>query len=233
MALDVKGGQIKETSYVEVSSKLAEFARIEYLLQLSLGTSAAVVTKIQTIAKSQVTLPFEKNVNKKKMQVIHSFVDMADLDLAKINEESLVNHGFPIGPSGRIFSTGLLKLEKSGAINYKVLLCKVAVGKSLCYPIGDEEDQSLKISMEKGSFDSVYFKHEEYENSAYYRYEYKVYDSTQVLPEYLIHFKFDETRESNAKVAFLDPGCEMQRDWMRQHRHFLLQKRPSLPLLHL
>lgn len=202
MALESKAGQSKDNTYVNVSNKLSEYAKIEYMLQLSLGTSTAVITSIQTIAKSQVTLPFEKNVNKKKMQVIYSFVDTSELDKST-NITTIVNQGFPIGPDGRMFSTGLLKLEKSGASSYKVLLCKIAVGKPLCYPVNEDDDKVVKNNMEKGAFDSVYLKHDDYEQSSFYRYEYKVFDSTQVLPEYLIDFKFDDTKESNLRVVLL------------------------------
>lgn len=199
MALETKSNQPRENSYVKVSNKLNEYSKIEYMLQLSLGTSTAVITNIETIAKSQVTLPFEKNVNKKRMQVVYSFVDTGELD-KNTSINTIVNQGFPIGPEGRIFSTGLLKLEKSGAQSYKVLLCKVAVGKSLCYPDKDDDEGIIKKNMEKGSFDSVYLKQDDYDHNSFYRYEYKVFDSTQVLPEYLIDFKFDDTKESNPRV---------------------------------
>jgi hypothetical protein len=199
MALETKSNQPRENSYVKVSNKLNEYSKIEYMLQLSLGTSTAVITNIETIAKSQVTLPFEKNVNKKRMQVVYSFVDTGELD-KNTSINTIVNQGFPIGPEGRIFSTGLLKLEKSGAQSYKVLLCKVAVGKSLCYPTNEDDEEIIKKNMEKGSFDSVYLKQDDYDHNSFYRYEYKVFDSTQILPEYLIDFKFDDTKESNPRV---------------------------------
>lgn len=198
----MKTGQGRENSYVKVSNKLSEYSKIEYMLQLSLGTSTAVITNIETIAKSQVTLPFEKNVNKKKMQVIYSFVDTAELD-KNTSINTIVNQGFPVGPEGRTFSTGLLKLEKSGAQSYKVLLCKVAVGKALCYPVNEDDDSVLKNNMERGNFDSVYLKQDDYENNSFYRYEYKVFESTQVLPEYLIDFRFDDSKESNPRVAIV------------------------------
>ena len=202
MELESKSILGRDNAYVTVSNKLTEYAKIEYMLQMSLGTSTAVINNIETIAKSQVTAPFDKNVNKRKLQVVYCFVDTADLDKnTPIN--TIVNQGFPIGSEGRIFSTGLLKLEKSGASIYRVLLCKVAVGKSLCYPAtaSDEDDKITKSNMEKCDFDSVYLNHEEYARSSFYRHEYKIFDSTQVLPEYLIEFKFDDSRESNLRVV--------------------------------
>lgn len=189
----------KDKQYQTLSPKLGENAKIEYMLQLSLGTSTAIVTKVRHIATPQVTQPFERAVNQKKMQVVYSFVDAADLDLAKNDKDNIATDGFPIGPEGRIFSTGLLKLEKSGASTYTVLLCKIAVGRSLCYPVKNERDKHHKIN--RGNYDSVYLKNEEYGESTAYKFEYKIYDKTHVLPEYLVDFKFDESMESNLRVV--------------------------------
>ena len=223
MALETNLQQSKGNAFVQVPNKLSEYAKIEYLLQLSLGTSTAEIIRIETIAKSQVTLPFEKNVSKKKMQVIYCFVDSAELD-KNVNINTIVTHGFPIGPEGKVFSTGLLKLEKSGAKTYQVLLCKVAVGKSLCLPVDEDDEKEAKGKMEKGAFDSVYLKNEGYEISSYYKYEYRIFESTQVLPEYLIEFRFDETRESDIRVEFYDPGNKMRRPWMSKCCNCILQK---------
>lgn len=212
MALEQNQTQQKGNNFVQVPTKLSEHAKIEYLLQLSLGTSTAEIKRIETIAKSQVTLPFEKSVSKKKMQVVYCFVDTAELD-KNTNINTIVNQGFPIGPEGKIFSTGLLRLEKSGATTYRVLLCKVAVGKSLALPTNeneDKEDKNAKAKMEKGAFDSIYLKNDDfYEQASFYRYEYRIFDSTQVLPEYLIEFRFDDKKETNQKVISIHLGSKV------------------------
>lgn len=208
LTLDTKSSQSRDNTFVTVSNKQSEYSKIEYMLQLSLGTSTAVINTIETIAKPQISAPFDKNVNKKKMQVIYSFVDTVDLD-KNTSINTIVNQGFPIGPEGMIFSTGLLKLEKSGASTYKVILCKVAVGRSLCYPVQEEDEKVLKGRMEKGAFDSIYLKQDDYERSSFYKHEYKVFDSTQVLPEYLIEFRFDDSRESNLRVENCYTGADV------------------------
>jgi hypothetical protein len=187
------------SKYVGVQKKSPEFAKLEYMLQVSLGTSTAIIKNAWSVAKPQLNLQFEKIVSKKKMTVVNSFFDTSELDKST-SVHKIIANGFDIRPEGKVFSTGLFRLDKSGASSYRVLLCKVAVGKSLCYPMSNSFED-LKKEKLKDQFDSVYLKYEEDEASSVYRYEYVVYESSHVHPEYLIDFTFDDSRESNLRVS--------------------------------
>jgi hypothetical protein len=195
------------SKYLNVPKKGTEFARIEYMLQLSLGTSTAVITNIWNITRPQLNMEFERNVEKRKLLVIYSFVDTASFDKGT-TVESVINSGFDVGQGGMNFSTGLFKLTKSGASSYRVLLCKVAVGRSLVYPVSEETEEQAKQKMTKENFDSVYLKHDDDESASIYRYAYTIYEKELIHPEYLIDFTFDESRESNLREPNCDdPGC--------------------------
>ena len=212
------------SKYPSVPSKGPEFAKIEYMLQLSLGTSTAVIKNVWNITKPHLNQSFERNVMKKKLQVIYSFVDTAELD-KNTNLESIIKEGFEIPPDGRVFSTGLFKLSKSGASSYRVLLCKTAVGKSLCYPhLKDIDEDPVKPKMMKENFDSVYLKYDDEESNNIYRYEYIVYEGSQVHPEYLIDFIFDDSRESNSRVGPSYSGTQLRGSRVLQRGNPLLQE---------
>lgn len=203
--MDTTGDQLSR--YVNINKKSNEFAKIEYMLQLSLGTSTAVIKNIYNITKPHLNTEFEKNVNKKNLQVVYSFVDTADLQQG-MSIDSIVRDGFTIPTEGAMFATGLFRISKSGASAYRVLLSKVAVGKSLCYPVQDNSEALMKQKMIKENYDSVYLKHSDDEINSVYRYEYVVFDKSLVHPEFLIDFTFDDSRESNLKEPICDdPGC--------------------------
>lgn len=110
-----------------------------------------------------------------------------------------------------MFSTGFFKLEKPHSAAYRVLLCKVAVGKSLCLPVKSNKVENLRITkkdLETDVFESVFLKYEDEQENSVYKYDYVVYDTDQVHPEYLIDFYFDETKETNLKIPNCDnDGC--------------------------
>ena len=196
-------------SYVVVPKKVPEWSKIEYLLQLSLGTSTAVIKNMWSVSKANLNLKFERLVSKSKMLTITSFIDTASFDKS-MSIDHIINNGFEFPPEGKMFSTGFFKLEKPHSAAYRVLLCKVAVGKSLCQPIKTSRIENLKISRKDldTDFDSVHLKYEDEQENSVYKYDYIVYDSPQVHPEYLIDFYFDETKETNLKIPNCDnEGC--------------------------
>jgi len=81
------------TSYVVVPKKVPEWSKIEYLLQLSLGTSTAVIKNMWSVSKAQLNLNFERKVSKSKMLTITSFIDTASFD-KNMSIDHIINHGF-------------------------------------------------------------------------------------------------------------------------------------------
>ena len=199
----------KDNTFVSVPRKSPDFSKIEYQLQMSLGTSTAVIKDLWSVSKPHLNRQFERLLNKKKMLTISSFVDINSLDRST-NIDQVVTRGFHFPPEGKMFSTGFFKLEKPHSAVYRILMCKVAVGKSLCLPVKTSLIENLKITRQDldEAFDSIYLKYEDDEENSVFKYDYIVYKNDQVYPEYLIDFYFDESKETNLKIPNCDnEGC--------------------------
>ena len=196
-----------QAPFVAVPRKLQDFAKIEYQLQMSLGTCTAVIKDMWQVSNSKLNLLFERKVTKNKMLTIDSFVDTASLDKSA-NLEQILREGFDFPPEGKMFSTGFFKLEKPHSAVYRILLCTVAVGKSLCVPVQSSVTDKFQITKKDldPAFDSVYLKYQDEEHNSVFKYDYVVFDNDQVHPKYLIDFYFDESKETNLKI----PNCEYE-----------------------
>lgn len=199
----------QSSPYVQVPRKIPDFSKIEYQLQMSLGTSTAVIRDMWSVSIPQLNLQFERLVNRNKMLTITSFIDTVSLDKSS-SIDKIIKEGFDFPPEGKMFSTGFFKLEKPHSAVYRILLCKVAVGKSLCLPVKTSHIENLKITKKDldSVFDSIYLKYEDDEENSVFKYDYIVFDNAQVHPEYLIDFYFDESKETNLKIPNCDnEGC--------------------------
>ena len=190
----------ESASFVQIQKNSIDWSKIEHLLQLSLGTSTAVIKNLWTIFKPSTNLEFERFTSKRKMMTVPSFIDTAHFEKG-ITPETIADGGFEFPPEGRAFSTGFINLKKPNSAVYQLILCKVAIGKSLCLNIKEDEIVNiLREDLDK-EFDSVYVKIEDEDKyDSVYRYDYIVYENGQVHPEYLVEFEFDESKESNLKV---------------------------------
>lgn len=189
-----------------LQKKSPEFAKVEYQLQLALGTATAQITNAWVVEQPTLKTQFENAVKSKKLMALNSFIDTADFEKG-LSVEKVINEGFPDTSEGRVFTAGLFKLAKSGASSYRVMMCRVAVGKSLVYPVKDQN--MLETSrLNRDRFDSIYLKLDDEETNSVYRYQYWMNQKDHVLPVYVIDFGFDDTRESNLREPNCDdPGC--------------------------
>ena len=195
-----------------------EFSKIEYMLQLSLGTATAEITTVWNIEKSHLKLSFENIVKKRKLLMINSFVDAADLKGTTV--DSIIKDGFPVPAEGRDLMAGMLKLTRIRSTTYRVILCKVAVGKTLYLSnqlAGRKHKQNAAYDddvlqdgiylaearerMIKEQYESFYVKPGDSEDMNVYRYEYRIFDSALVHPLYVIDFTFDPNKEAERKVV--------------------------------
>jgi hypothetical protein len=195
-----------------------EFSKIEYMLQLSLGTATAEISTVWNIEKSHLKLAFENVVKKRKLLMISSFVDAADLKGTTI--DNIIKEGFPVSSEGRDFTAGMLKLTRIRSTTYRVILCKVAVGKTLYLSnqlAGKKQKHTAELDedmlqegiyqaearerMMKEQYESFYLKPSDSDDMNVYRYEYRIFDSALVHPLYVIDFTFDPNKESERKVA--------------------------------
>lgn len=194
-------------SYVVVPKKVPDWSKIEYMLQLSLGTSTAIIKNMWSVSKPHLNLQFEKMASQKNKLKINSFVDVRSLD-SSTSLERIIKEGFDIPEAGKKFTTGFFQLEKEDSSGvYKILLCKVAVGKSLCLPIkkrGVKVQNKVKRTTLPPGFDSIYLMYRDHQANKLYQYDYVVFENAQVRPQYLIEFYFDDTKEKEEK----DEICE-------------------------
>lgn len=197
---DFDGGK-----FTAIVPKTLEFSKMEYLLQLSLGTVTAVVTRMWGVARPALSQLFQKHVTSKNMPTVYSFIDVSTLDKGT-SLESIINNNFDLTQEGRKFTTGLFKLGKSGATSYRVLCCKVAIGKTLCCPTTLKESEE-KVLMAENRFHSILVPDEGKKNFEFYRYTYEIFNKEYVLPEYIIDFTFKEDLEKNLQTEMCQNKC--------------------------
>lgn len=193
--------------YSRVSPSSSEWARIEYLLQLSLGTTTASVKNIWSVASPHNTFTFEKK-NKGKL-TLDSWLETALLDQGN-KLEKVLTKGFDFPSSGLMFPTGHLTLSESTYVSAKlieVMLCKVSVGKSYCVNAKNFSTGMFnsKSSLPPG-FESIYLYVDEegLEETQVYRHDFIIFDNTQVLPVYLVQYEFDPKKEEALNEVFCD-----------------------------
>eukprot|EP00698_Gefionella_okellyi_P026326 TRINITY_DN9979_c0_g1_i1.p1 TRINITY_DN9979_c0_g1~~TRINITY_DN9979_c0_g1_i1.p1 ORF type:complete len:611 (-),score=136.11 TRINITY_DN9979_c0_g1_i1:121-1908(-) len=189
----MEDGRIVPLRNAPVARGSEEWIRLEYLLQLSLGSTAAKVTAVHSVAAPHLTVQFESRTAGKL--ILDSWVDTRHL--GEMNTlADVCTRGFRFPASGMIFPTGVLVLPNAQTSRVQeVLLCKVGVGHSLAI----EEEQLLRRPPLPEGFNSYYIHKSDGDNSASnsgaYYHEYLILDPSQVLPCYIVQFEIgpDET----------------------------------------
>lgn len=108
--------------------------------------------------------------------------------------EKICQKGFEFNGKGLVFPTGHIKLTDNSLGKkkvYEALLLKICVGKSYCLPAKSDYKENYKLPY---GFDSIYFYNEDEESSqgqGIFRHNYMIFDNSQVLPMYIVHFSFD------------------------------------------
>jgi len=200
------------TTQIPVSTNSPDYQRIEYLLQLSLGTSAANVQSVKSVSRPQLNIEFERLVKKKKMLVINSFIDEEYLkEKLKIESlDSLLSQGFKFPPDGLTFTSGYFMLASPEKHVQKVVMCRIAVGKSQSV---DQDNSRMQVSRDTlpEYFDSVYMMNRSNSdnNAKVFKYDYRVFDNAQVRPEYVIEFKLEDIKTASDIIQYCEyKSCE-------------------------
>eukprot|EP00742_Colponemidia_sp_Colp-10_P004319 GILJ01004608.1.p1 GENE.GILJ01004608.1~~GILJ01004608.1.p1 ORF type:complete len:562 (-),score=83.28 GILJ01004608.1:168-1853(-) len=204
-----------------------EWARIEYLLQLSARTTAVKVTNVWSIGNPHLTMQFEKRTQ--NMLTLDSWVDVTRLGEDNGVQE-VCQRGFKFPPSGLLFSSGnvsvnshgedsrntevnqllsRVRLGAGGRRPFEYLLCKIGVGRSYC--LEESTPPTDKIAIPPG-YESIYLHRAENETGAEgevvgksYKHDYILFDSPQVLPCFLVNFEYDPAMEEKMKA----PRCDV------------------------
>ncbi|KAM3142405.1 hypothetical protein pb186bvf_005562 [Paramecium bursaria] len=187
--------------YSKVSPISAEWQRIEYLLQLSLGSTTATIKNLWSISNPHMTQQFEK-ISKGTL-VLDSWMETQALD-ENNRIEKVCQKGFEFPPSGLKFPTGHIRLQDQIQRNktYQMILSRIAVGKSYCLP--DKTAMKDKYKLIQG-FESIYlFNEDEDPMTGVFKHDYVLFENSRVLPCYIVNFEFDQKKEDNLNAVFCD-----------------------------
>ena len=211
------------SEFVKYTSDFNEWPALEYELQQALGTCTVVLKEAYKISTPQTQLKFEKKVARREMHVNRSFVDVRSLKETSVYK--IVKEGFDFPSNGLVFNSGYMHMDKNQHFqgkDYEVILCKIATGKSMSIPVktkkrggeaakgpnsiisNDELDINITRADLDPNFDSLCLQNEQDASNSVYHYKYIVYEDDQVLPEYVLKFTFDHSKETNLKL----PSCD-------------------------
>lgn len=209
--------EYNDAEFQKFSPNSTEWSSLEYQLQLATGTCTAVLKEAWKISKPHSSLKFEKKVASRDQLTVSSLIDKKSQQHETI--ESIVKDGFHFPSNGLVFSAGYMHMDKTQHFqdrDYEVLVCKIAVGKSMSMPIKSNafntKDKELDLSLTRAdldeNFDSLCLQYEDETANQVYHYKYVVYEDEQVLPEFVQKFTFDSSRETNLKLPCCDgKGC--------------------------
>ena len=164
-----------------------EFLTVDYKLQLALNTTLIDGLKIWTINNPNLSVKFDKKTN--GLLVLDSWVPTTMLK-GENSLETVCERGFRFQnkTEGFVFNIGALKPvvnDNRNSMYTTCVLCSVAVGTSLVANDLDEARQILSSRLFPTECDSLYIENEQ---TDVYTTTYRMFDSLQVLPRYIVRF---------------------------------------------
>eukprot|EP00842_Homolaphlyctis_polyrhiza_P006860 jgi/Hompol1/763/HPOL_005432-RA len=189
-----------------------EFGQIEYGLQLTLRASTARIVAAYAISNPHISLQFERRA--KDILVLPAWLD-ASLFGGINTEEDVIRRGFRFPPphQGLAFTIGRIDgLDKatqssSKTILKKAMMCQVAVGRAYIADQLTAERESLPEG-----YDSFQIQDPAIlaDNPAMVSNEtmYYIKNTVQVLPQYIVHYEFDPSKEKNSREKARCDNCE-------------------------
>ena len=164
-----------------------EYLIVDYKLQLALNTTLIDGLKIWSIDNPNLTVKFDKKTN--GLLVLDSWVPTSVLT-GENSVESICKRGFTFENElhGFPFQAGALKpdvIKTRNSTYTTCVLCSVAVGTSLVAHDIEEVTEILRTRLFPNECDSLYIENEQ--NDVYSN-TYRMFDTTQVLPRYIVRF---------------------------------------------
>eukprot|EP00759_Apiculatamorpha_spiralis_P007552 PhF_6_TR1472/c0_g1_i1/m.2651 len=175
-----------------------EFARMQYLLQVSLRSVTAKILSIHSVHSPQQDALFESQNT--GTVVLDSWVNSADLPEDN-TVWNIVHHGgrFRITDpnKGAVFGTGLIpfnaaRVREAGPQRYEFLHCRIAVGRSFIL-----ERQNLGKHGIPAGYDSIKILNPKTPGQDVmpdvekYYHNYVLNDETKIYPDFVVNFVFD------------------------------------------
>ncbi|KAJ3106846.1 hypothetical protein HDU96_008099 [Phlyctochytrium bullatum] len=195
-----------EVKKTQIAPTTPEFGYLEYGLQLALKASTARIVSAFAISNPHLSVQFEKRC--KDILVGNTWIDPSQLTGVN-TEEDVIRRGWNFGNPNQGMRVGLGVISGwnggSGASpgsreskgHRKLILCKVGIGRArVSDAIAAERDPVPE------GYDSFYLV-DSSENKAAakteYHYEYMIKNPAQILPQYIIVYEYDDSKERQSR----------------------------------
>ncbi|ORX48180.1 hypothetical protein BCR36DRAFT_355124 [Piromyces finnis] len=199
------------TEKVQLNYSSPQYSYLEYLLQLGLKASTVEIVNAFVVSNPHLSVQFDRRC--KDILTLNSWVDSSNL-VGKNTEENIFKEGFKFSSSesGMKFSVGQIKQSSSKDDHdniKKILLCKIGVGRA--YATTKENLASSELPEGYDSFyimkDGENLDRKDDENEYYH--EYYITESAQILPQYLVYYKYDPAIEKKSREKPICDNCEV------------------------
>ncbi|KAJ3087204.1 hypothetical protein HK102_011592, partial [Quaeritorhiza haematococci] len=212
----------KTGTKTQLSPTTPEFAYLEYALQLALRATTARIVAAYVVSNPHLAVQFDRRC--KDSLVLSSWLDSSVL-VGVNTEEEVIRRGFQFaaaGPqqNGMKVSVGAIRPNRGlkadpqhdqRKVTKKVVFCKVGVGRAF---ISDEA--SAETGQIPEGYDSFYLRDTSVLSDSKqgppqeYYHEYYLKNPAQILPQYVIHYEFDPTRERRSREKARCDNCEIE-----------------------
>ncbi|OUM69473.1 hypothetical protein PIROE2DRAFT_2561, partial [Piromyces sp. E2] len=196
---------------VQLNSSSPQYSYLEYLLQLGLKASTVEIVNAYIVSNPHLSVQFDRRC--KDILTLNSWVDSSNL-IGKNTEDNIFKEGFKFSSSesGMKFSVGQIKYTPGKDDNdniKKILLCRIGVGRA--YATTEENLANLELP---DGYDSFYIMKEgesidRKDDDKEYYHEYYITESSQILPQYLVYYKYDPVLEKKSREKPICDNCEV------------------------
>lgn len=183
-----------------------EFIKIQYLVQMHLGSVDTEVTAVYSLQDLQGSMAQAKNyrafVDEGRPTILNSVVAVDELDSTSNRFQEVISKGFTIGENGLYFPCGIsaLTLPKSGK-EVPLLMTKIAIKKTEIIKSADLSTQNISQVIKSQRFDSIFVDEKSGSDSHPFRENYILLNSHQILPCYLVYVKYVEKTFGDCEVC--------------------------------
>lgn len=194
---------------VQLNSSSPQYSYLEYLLQLGLKASTVEIVNAYIVSNPHLSVQFDRRC--KDILTLNSWVDSSNL-IGKNSEDNIFKEGFTFSSEGGMkFSVGQIQYSstKDDDSIKKILLCRIGVGRA--YAVTEENLETTELPDGYDSFyimkDGENIDKKDDENKYYH--EYYITESSQVLPQYLVYYKYDPVIEKKSREKPICDNCEV------------------------
>lgn len=194
----------------QVKSTEPEFSRIQYLVQMQLGSVDMDVTAIYSILEFQGAMTqvkhFRDFTDEGKSTILHSVIAVDEMDSSNNRFHDVVSKGFTIGEGGLFFPCGIssMNISKSSK-ETPLLISKVAIKKTEIIKSADLTSENIQKVVKSQRFDSIYVDEKTGSESHPFKENYILLNSHQILPSYLVFIKYVERSFGICEVCCKSP----------------------------